>query len=59
VFDLPPGYEPFENGGINDSPECRAKPVLIARLLPDGSVTVEETEHTAKYLKRKTETVAV
>ena len=56
VFDLPANYVPFASGGIDDSPEYKVKPVLIARLLPDNSVTVNETEHTVKYLKQKTET---
>ena len=52
VFDLPADYVPFASGGIDDSPEYRMKPVLIARIQPDGSVTVDETEFTDRYMKR-------
>lgn len=57
VFDLPDNYD-SSLGLINDGPEYRAKPVLIARMGIDGYAYVEETEYTHKYLQA-TKAVAV
>ncbi|MDR3122115.1 MAG: hypothetical protein LBU58_12410 [Clostridiales bacterium] len=51
VFDPPPGARPEPGTPGSDGPEYRGKLVLIARLQPDGSITVEETEHTDKYMR--------
>jgi len=51
VFD-PPSDWVFVPGVIDDSPELRAKPVLIASYREDGSIQVEETEDAKKYLQR-------
>ena len=49
VFDPPADYIP-NSGLLQDGPEYRAKPVLYAYMNPDGTVRVEETEFTQKYL---------
>jgi len=51
IFDPPESYDP--SIGIQDAPEYRAKPLLIAAVNPDGSITVKETEHTTKYMYKK------
>ncbi len=51
VFDLPADYV-YVPGIIDDRPECRAKPVLIATYREDGSIIIEETEDAKKYLQR-------
>jgi len=53
VFDMPPGYVPFADGAMHCNPEYRAKPVLYARMNGDGSVSVEETEYTDKYMRAR------
>lgn len=52
VFDPPADYDP-SLGLMQDGPEYRAKPVLIARMDKNGLITVEQTEHTMKYLVRQ------
>ena len=51
VFD-PPSDWVFVPGVIDDSPELKAKLVLIASYREDGSIQVEETEEAKKYLQR-------
>ena len=52
VFDLPSEINAFENGGINESPECKMKIILVAKLLSDGNIIVEETDLTSRYLQK-------
>lgn len=52
VSDLPADYDP-ELGLMQDGPEYRLKPVLYAYLNPDGTVRIEETEFTNKYLYKE------
>ena len=49
IFDPPADYDPCL-GLLQDGPEYRGKPVLWAYMNPDGTVRVEETEFTEKYL---------
>jgi hypothetical protein len=51
VWDPPPGGWPEPGSPGSDGPESRGKLVLIAHFQPDGSITVEETEHTDKYMR--------
>ena len=51
-------FDPPDNRML-DSPEYRAKPVLVAYMNPDGSISVEETEYTDKYMKREKTAIAV
>ena len=57
VFDMPDDYDP-KLGLMQDGPEYRPKPVLIARIGRDGYAYVEETEYTDKYMNRRAKATA-